>query len=58
MTDSIGSTGITINTLPTLVNDLTSNFQSIYGSDINVNSNSPDGQIINIFSQAGIKDDV
>ena len=54
MTDSIGSTGITINTLPTLVNDLTSNFQSIYGSDINVNSNSPDGQIINIFSQAGI----
>ena len=30
---------------------MTQEFQNIYGEDINVDSNSPDGQIINIFAQ-------
>jgi len=53
MSDNLDSTGITVKTLPTLVSEESVNFQNIYGSDINLNSNSPDAQMINIFAQGG-----
>lgn len=52
MVSSLGPTGLTIDTLPTLVANFTAAMQAIYGSDINVASNSPDGQQINIWCQA------
>ena len=51
MTSSLGPTGLIIDSLNTIVLNLTTALQGIYGSDINVNSNSPDGQLINIFAQ-------
>lgn len=51
MVSSLGPTGLTIDTLPTLIASITQQMQAIYGSDINVDSNSPDGQLLNIFMQ-------
>ncbi len=51
MVSSLGPTGLTIDSLPTLIANLTTALQGIYSSDINVDSNSPDGQMINIFCQ-------
>ena len=51
MVSSLGPTGLTIDTLPDLIATLTANMKGIYGSDINTDSNSPDGQMINIFCQ-------
>ena len=44
-------TGISLDSLSTIVADLTASMQTIYGADINVDSNSPDGQMINIVAQ-------
>ncbi len=52
MTNSLTSTGLTINTLAEEVTELNTGLQSIYGMDINLDSNSPDGQLVNIFAQA------
>ena len=54
MPDSIGSTGLAIKTLPEIVADLETALRSIYGSDINLDQNSPDGQLVNIFAQSAI----
>lgn len=51
MVSSLGPAGLTIDSLATLVAALTEQMQAIYGADINVASNSPDGQLINIFMQ-------
>lgn len=51
MASSLGPTGLTIDTLNTLVLNLTTALQAIYGTDINVASNSPDGQMINTYCQ-------
>ena len=51
MTDSFSSNGLQVSTNAELVENLTTSFQSIYGSDISVDQNSPDGQMINIFAQ-------
>ncbi len=51
-TDAVTSTGITIQSLSDLITYLETGLQGIYGADINVDSNSPDGQMINIFAQA------
>lgn len=51
MTDSFSSNGLQVSTNAELVESLTTSFQSIYGSDISVSQNSPDGQMINIFAQ-------
>lgn len=53
MADSFSSNGLTVATLNELVAQLESDFQTIYGTDININQNSPDGQLINIFAQGG-----
>lgn len=52
MPNSFDENGLQIISQNEMVENLTDSFQTIYGQDINVDSNSPDGQIINIFSQA------
>ena len=52
MTSSIDQTGLTIESKASIVADLVAAYQTIYGADINVNSNSPDGQLINIYAQS------
>ena len=54
MTNKIDSTGLTIETLNEIIDNLVVGMQGIYGTDINVDSNSPDGQLINIIAQAKI----
>lgn len=54
MPDSLGATGLAIKTLPEIVSDLETALRNIYGSDINLDQNSPDGQLVNIFAQAAI----
>ena len=51
MPNSFNENGLQVITQNELVENLTQSFQTIYGEDINVDSNSPDGQIINIFAQ-------
>ena len=51
MPNSFDGNGLQVSTQDELVENLTKNFQAIYGADINVDSNSPDGQLINIFAQ-------
>ena len=53
MTDVVDSNGLQVSSNAELVSQLTTSFQSIYGNDINVDQNSPDGQMINIFAQGG-----
>lgn len=43
--------GLAVESLPNLVQFLILCMQTIYGVDINVDSNSPDGQLLNIFAQ-------
>lgn len=52
MVSTLDQTGLTIESRPQIVQDLIVALQAIYGADINVDSNSPDGQLINIFAQA------
>lgn len=52
MTDTFDATGLTVKSLADILSDLTTGLQGIYGSDINVDQNSPDGQLINIVAQA------
>jgi uncharacterized phage protein gp47/JayE len=52
MPNQVTITGLEIKTITEIVADLTTSMQTIYGSDINVAQNSPDGQLINIFAQA------
>ena len=54
MPNTLDATGLTVKTLTEITTDLTSGFQTIYGSDINVQSNSPDGQMINLFAQSAV----
>ena len=54
MSDVLDDTGLTLKALSDIVADLEASLKSIYGSDINVDPDSPDGQAINIFAQAAI----
>lgn len=53
MADSFTSLGLQTATEPELVTQLENDFKAIYGNDINIEQNSPDGQLINIFAQGG-----
>ena len=53
-TDTLNANGLTVKSLSDLVSELETGLKAIYGSDINVDSNSPDGQTINIVAQAGV----
>ena len=50
-TNEVGTSGLITKPLSEIISDLQSSFYSIYGADINLNSNSPDGQLIGIISQ-------
>jgi uncharacterized phage protein gp47/JayE len=54
MTNYVDSTGLRLETLTEIFDGLVASFQAIYGADINVEANSPDGQMIGIFAQAKI----
>jgi uncharacterized phage protein gp47/JayE len=51
-TNAITATGLTTKTYQDLYADFKAAFQSIYGNDINIDSDTPDGQMIGIFIQA------
>ena len=55
MTNTIDKTGITTDSLAEIVTGLNEDYREIYGSDIIIESNTPDGQKINIEAQL-IKD--
>lgn len=52
MPDIINENGLTVKTLPEIIADLSTGLQEIYGEDINLDQNSPDGQLVNIFAQS------
>lgn len=52
MPNIIDANGLTVNTQAELLAYFTTAFQTIYGADINLGSDTPDGQLINIFIQA------
>lgn len=51
MANIINGDGLQLATRDELLTDLTTTFKGIYGADINLESSSPDGQIINILVQ-------
>lgn len=52
MPNSIGPDGLTVASQAEILAAYTAAFQTIYGADINLDSDSPDGQILNIFMQS------
>lgn len=54
MPDVLDANGLQIADFTEIRAALVAGFQSIYGTDINVSQNSPDGQQINIYAQAGV----
>jgi hypothetical protein len=52
MPNLITPTGLEVATQAELLANFTAQFQAIYGADINLDPDSPDGQMINIFIQA------
>jgi len=51
MSDTLDENGLTLETLPELKSGLISDYKDIYGSDINVASDTPDGQTLAILAQ-------
>jgi uncharacterized phage protein gp47/JayE len=54
MPNQITAAGLETKTLDEIVTYLKTQFQTIYGADINVDSDTPDGQLINILAQAAV----
>lgn len=54
MPDTLNENGLQVKSLNEIIADLETGFKEIYGEDINLASNSPDGQLINLFAQASI----
>lgn len=52
MANVLDATGLTTSTRDELVTYFTQQYQSIYGADINLASDTPDGQMMNIFIQS------
>jgi len=53
MPDSLDQNGLQIKTYNELLSDATTAFKAAYGNDIELTSNSPDGQMINFLAQIG-----
>jgi uncharacterized phage protein gp47/JayE len=51
MADIINEDGLELKTLNEIIEDLETGFKNIYGQDINVDSDTQDGQIINLLAQ-------
>lgn len=54
MPDILNAQGLQVKTRQEIVDELSNDFRSIYGEDINLDQNSPDGQIIGILAQLGV----
>lgn len=54
MPDIFDANGLQVKTRNEIVDDLNAAFRTIYGTDINVDQNSPDGQLIGILAQAAV----
>ncbi len=54
MPDELNRKGLQVKTLPEIREELQADFKGIYGEDINIGQNSPDGQVINILAQAAV----
>lgn len=52
MPNIFDANGLQVDTLSELTTALQTDFKAIYGSDINLDQNSPDGQLIGIFAQS------
>lgn len=52
MPNVLDANGLQVKTREELVTYFTEQYQTIYGTDINLSSNTPDGQMMNIFIQA------
>lgn len=52
MPNAITSTGLTVESQAEIIAALTAGYTTIYGSDINLDSNTPDGQMMNIYATA------
>lgn len=52
MPNTLNANGLTVNSFSEIVDALVAGLRDIYGTDINVNPNAPDGQRVNIFAQA------
>lgn len=52
MANQITAAGLEVKTRDELIAELTTALQGIYGADINLSSNTPDGQLMNIIIQA------
>jgi len=50
-TNEVTATGLTTKPLSEIISDLETAFKTIYGADINLDQNSPDGQMVGIFAQ-------
>lgn len=53
MSDVLDETGLTLKTLSEIKADLEAGYRSVYGDDINLDSDTPDGQAIGIQAQEG-----
>ena len=53
MPDILNENGLVLSTRQELVEDHSDDLKNIYGQDINLDQNTPDGQFVNILSQAG-----
>ncbi|MEZ5691202.1 MAG: baseplate J/gp47 family protein [Rickettsiales bacterium] len=54
MVDKIDADGLSVKSLSEIKTSLENGMKGIFGSDINIEQNSPDGQLINIFAQAAV----
>lgn len=54
MSDMLDSDGLTLKTLPEIIADLETGVKDIYGDDVNIAADTPDGQLLNIIAQACI----
>lgn len=54
MPDTFDANGLTVETASEITTKMTNGLQGIYGADINVAQNSPDGEAIGIQTQAGV----
>lgn len=54
MTDVLDDNGLQVSTVTELLEQLITDFKTIYGTDINLDQSTQDGQVMNIFAQGGV----
>lgn len=54
MSDVLDANGLQVKTSTEITADLNSGFETIYGADINLDSNSADGQVVGIMTQMAV----